>query len=905
MEEREKNVPTEAEREEQQEDFASLQEKEEAARYNAQTVEHYWQKIWEESGIFNVPQNLGSLDDSQKKYYVLEMFPYPSGRIHVGHLRNYTMGDVVARYKRARGFCVLHPMGWDAFGLPAENAAITHKIHPRDWTYANIAVMRKQLQSMGFAIDWNREIATCDPLYVHQQQKIFLDFLKAGLVDRRQAKVNWDPVEQTVLANEQVVEGRGWRSGAEIEQKELTQWFFKITDFAEDLLQGLDTLEQWPEKVRVMQRNWIGRSEGLLIQFEWHIAPPGWEKTPLEIFTTRADTLFGASFIALSPDHPLAQEGATEDAKMARFIKECQQRSGAAATLDTAEKKGYRTPFLVKNPAAPAQSLPVYIANFVLMDYGTGAVFGCPAHDQRDLEFARRYGLPVRPVVLPEGEDPERFAIGEEAYTGPGTLIASDFLNGLSDAEARVKMAAHLTRIFCAGGQAQAQRRIQYRLRDWGISRQRYWGCPIPIIHCTVCGAQPIPEKDLPVLLPYDVSFDRAGNPLDHHPSWKHVSCPKCGSPAQRETDTMDTFVDSSWYEARFVAPQASTPTDREACDDWLPVDQYIGGVEHAILHLLYARFFTRALQKTHHLGIKEPFKGLFTQGMVTHETYRSAEGEWLSPEEVTISGEGPSRVAHRKADQAPVAIGAIEKMSKSKRNTVDAVEIVAAYGADTVRWFVLSDSPPERDVIWTEEGIQGAARFIQRVWRLVQNCQTLLPEGPFFEKPDSFTPEAHALRQATHRTVAQVEHDFETLGFNRAIARLYTFVQTLTKTLKELSFPTDSWALSEALDFFMHMLCPIAPHFAEECWARLGHKTLLSMAAWPQVDVVLLRQETLSLPIQINGKKRGDLTVAADASLEQIEQEVRSCAVVQKALDGRTPSRIVIVPKRIINVVV
>ncbi len=684
-------------------------------RYNAREAEARWQKVWAERGIFATKN-----DDPRPKYYVLEMFPYPSGRIHMGHVRNYTMGDVVARFKRAMGNAVLHPMGWDAFGMPAENAAIDRKVHPKSWTYDNIAAMKKQLQSMGLSLDWAREIATCDPAYYKHQQKMFLDFLKAGLVERKQSKVNWDPVDQTVLANEQVIDGRGWRSGALVEQRELTQWFFKISDYSEDLLKALDTLERWPEKVRLMQKNWIGRSEGLLLRFMLDPATTPNKENELEIFTTRPDTLFGAKFMALSPDHPLSQAAAKKNPKLAEFIEQCHRMGTAQAEIETAEKLGFDTGMRAIHPFDRNWTLPVYVANFILMDYGTGAIFGCPAHDQRDLDFVNKYGLGNTPVVCPPGQDPKTFVITDVAYDGDGTMINSRFLDGMTIEQAKEEVAKRLEKE-TRGNRPVAQRQVNYRLRDWGISRQRYWGCPIPIIHCEKCGVVPVPENDLPVTLPEDVTFDKPGNPLDHHPTWKSVKCPKCAGPARRETDTMDTFVDSSWYFARFTDPWIKTaPTDRKTVDEWLPVDQYIGGIEHAILHLLYSRFFTRAMRKCGLVGMDEPFSGLFTQGMVVHETYRAKNGEWIEPANIKIEGIGDARRAMVAATGEPVEIGSIEKMSKSKKNTVDPDDIIAAYGADTARWFMLSDSPPDRDVIWTEEGVQGAWRFMQRLWRLV-----------------------------------------------------------------------------------------------------------------------------------------------------------------------------------------
>ncbi|AXS38802.1 leucine--tRNA ligase [Breoghania sp. L-A4] len=864
-------------------------------RYNAREAEARWQKIWTDNNVFTTDN-----DDPRPKYYVLEMFPYPSGRIHMGHVRNYAMGDVVARYKRARGFNVLHPMGWDAFGMPAENAAMQNNVHPKDWTYQNIASMRGQLQSMGLSLDWNREFATCDVAYYTQQQKLFLDFLNAGLAYRRNAKVNWDPVDRTVLANEQVIDGRGWRSGALVEQRELTQWFFKITEFASDLLESLDTLDRWPDKVRLMQKNWIGKSEGLRVLFEFAAPAPNGDTT-LEIFTTRPDTLFGASFMGLSPDHPVTTALAKDNPELQAFVEDCRRIGTTAAAIETAEKKGFDTGLKVKHPFDPERLLPVYVANFILMDYGTGAIFACPGHDQRDLDFAGKYGLPVIPVVLPEGADPKDFTILEEAYVGDGTIFNSAFLDGLPIAEAKEEISRQLESR-TIGGAPQGVRQVNYRLRDWGISRQRYWGCPIPIIHCDACGPVPVPAAELPVELPEDITFDKPGNPLDRHATWKHVACPACGKPATRETDTMDTFVDSSWYFARFTAPHASTPTDREAADGWLPVDQYIGGVEHAILHLLYSRFFARAMKATGHIGLKEPFAGLFTQGMVTHETYKAADGAWVSPAEIEIADVDGKRTATLVADGTPVTIGSIEKMSKSKKNTVDPTDILESYGADTARWFMLSDSPPERDVIWTEEGAQGAFRFVQRVWRLIGDIAETAPAG---DRPGTFGDAATEIRRATHKTLAAVESDIEQLGFNRAVARLYELVNTLSRALAKGPADADArWALREAADFLIHMMAPMTPHLAEECWSVLGHDTLLSQTGWPDVDKTLLVEDTVTMPVQVNGKKRAELTIARDASQSDVETAALALDAVARSLEGRAPRKVIVVPQRIVNVV-
>jgi leucyl-tRNA synthetase len=872
-------------------------------RYNAREAEPRWQRVWEERGIFASPN-----DDPRPKYYVLEMFPYPSGNLHVGHTRNYTIGDVVGRYMRAKGFNVLHPMGWDAFGLPAENAAMANKVHPRTWTSSNIAIMKSELNAMGISYDWSREIATCDPAYYKHQQKLFLDFLQAGLVERKLAKVNWDPEEQTVLANEQVEDGRGWRSGALVEQREMLQWFFKITAYSDDLLASLDRLDRWPEKVRLMQRNWIGRSEGLLVRFALDPTTTPNAESELEVFTTRHDTLFGAKFMALSPDHPLATAAAAKNPALAAFIAECKRIGTAQELIDKAEKKGFDTGMKVIHPFDPGWKLPVYVANFILMDYGTGAVFGCPAHDQRDLDFANKYGLGATPVVCPEGQDPRTFIITDVAYEGEGRMINSRFLDGMTSAQAKEEVARRLEREL-RGNRPVGQRHVSYRLRDWGISRQRYWGCPIPIIHCDACGVVPVPEKDLPVVLPEDVDFEQPGNPLDRHPTWKHVACPRCGKPARRETDTMDTFVDSSWYFARFTDPWIeTTPTDRTAVDAWLPVDQYIGGIEHAILHLLYSRFFARAMKHTGHSGVDEPFAGLFTQGMVLHETYRTRDGKWVTPAEVTIETVGERRRARLTASGEELEIGPLEKMSKSKRNTVGVNEIIESYGADTARWFMLSDSPPDRDVIWTEEGAQGASRFVQRIWRLVHAAKQIMPPpGTSFDSPNAAA--VKALRMQTHQALHDVSGNLERLKFNTAIAKIYSFVNTLDEALDEPieGYRTDRGygaAVREAFEILVQMIAPMMPHLAEQCWAELGHRTLVAQAPWPDVEQALLVRETITLPVQVNGKKRADVTVSHDAENSDIETAVLALDAVKRALDGKPPKKVIVVPQRIVNVV-
>ena len=870
-------------------------------RYNPRASEPKWQKAWDEAALFATDNS-----DPSPKYYVLEMFPYPSGRIHMGHVRNYTMGDVVARYKRAMGFNVLHPMGWDAFGLPAENAARDNKVNPRDWTYSNIETMKGQLKTMGLSLDWAREFATCDPSYYRHQQRLFLDFWKGGLVERRNAKVNWDPVDMTVLANEQVIDGKGWRSGAEVEQRDLTQWFFKITSMSQDLLDGLDTLDRWPDKVKLMQANWIGRSEGLTIR--WKLVPdtaPAGEGE-LEVYTTRPDTLFGASFMAIAADHPLAKQAAESKPELAAFMAEVRRSGTSAATLETAEKKGFDTGIRVVHPFDESWTLPVYVANFVLMEYGTGAIFGCPSGDQRDLDFANKYGLPVVPVVMPEDEDAASFQITEEAYVDDGVMINSRFLDGMKPKDAFEEVASRLEAV-TLGGRPQAARKVQFRLRDWLISRQRYWGCPIPVIHCDSCGAVPVPEEQLPVELPADVSFDRPGNPLDHHPTWKNAPCPKCGNAARRDTDTMDTFVDSSWYFARFTDPwNEERPTSLDVVDGpkgWLPVNQYIGGIEHAILHLLYSRFFARAMKATGHLNaVEEPFEGLFTQGMVVHETYKGQAG-WYTPAEVKVE-EGPDgRKAVLMASGEELRVGPIEKMSKSKKNVVDPDDIIESYGADTARWFMLSDSPPERDVIWTEAGVEGAHRFVQRLWRLVSEAAPKLAGA---------TPAAGAegaageVSRAAHKTVKAVGEDIERLGFNKAVARIYELVNMLSPHLAkaDASDAALTGALREAVEMLVVMISPMMPHLAEECWQEIGGEGMAANRAWPKFDPALVVDDQIVLPVQINGKKRGDLTIAREADQSAVEQAALALDFVQKALDGKPPRKVIVVPQRIVNVV-
>ncbi|MEO5611584.1 MAG: leucine--tRNA ligase [Sphingomicrobium sp.] len=836
-------------------------------RFEPAVAERRWQARWDEQQSF-----VADSQSAKPKTYVLEMFPYPSGRIHMGHVRNYTMGDVIARFRRMQGHEVLHPMGWDAFGMPAENAAMERKVHPGEWTRANIAAMRDQLKRLGFALDWSRELATCDPDYYGHEQALFLDLFDAGLVYRKESEVNWDPVDMTVLANEQVIDGKGWRSGAQVERRKLAQWFLKITDFAEELLAGLGTLDAWPDKVRLMQENWIGKSRGL--QFAFRLAQPVAAGDRIEVFTTRPDTIFGASFVAIAAEHPLALAVSAVDPEAARFIEQCRAGGTSAAEIETAEKKGYLAPLEAVHPLDAAWKLPVYIANFVLMDYGTGAIFGVPGHDQRDFEFAKSYQLPIKRVVAPSANEASQ-PIGKDPDCDPGIAVNSQFLDGMTSAQATAEV---IRRAETAGW---GQGTTAWRLRDWGVSRQRYWGTPIPIIHCPTCGAVPVPRDQLPVVLPEDVSFELPGNPLDRHDAWRLVDCPECGGQARRETDTLDTFVDSSWYFIRFASQPKDRPFDRAEAEAWLPVAQYIGGVEHAILHLLYARFWTRALQHIGRLSISEPFKGLFTQGMVTHETFVSEDGRWLAPDEVE-AGAGGALV--ERATGTNATSGRVEKMSKSRRNTVDPEPIVAKYGADAVRWFMLSDSPPERDLEWSESGIEGAARFVQRVWRL------------------STTPKDGEGRDATldkklHRAVAATGEAIDGLQFNKAVAQSYELVNAIEKAAPSAS-------RTEAIQALIRLIAPMAPHLAEEAWATIGQAGMVTEAAWPSFDPALLLDDQVTIAVQINGKLRDKLTAPRGLDRAATEALALASEKVQRQLAGASPRKVIVVPDRLVNIV-
>ncbi|MBS1302337.1 leucine--tRNA ligase [Loktanella sp. SALINAS62] len=850
--------------------------------YSPSEIEPKWQAAWSDAGTF-----VSQRDESKPKYYVLEMFPYPSGRLHIGHVRNYTMGDVVARYKMSTGHNVLHPMGWDAFGMPAENAAMATGGHPSDYTYNNIAEMKSQMKPLGWSLDWSREFATCDPAYYGQQQALFLDFLDQGLVYRKNAVVNWDPVDMTVLANEQVEDGKGWRSGAEVERRELTQWFFKISDQSEDLLDALDGLDNWPAKVKLMQANWIGKSRGLQFSFGLIDGPSGHDR--VEVYTTRPDTLLGASFVGISPDHPLAKQLEANDPAVAAFCADVRKGGTTEEALEKAEKRGFDTGLRVRHPFDTAWELPVYIANFILMDYGTGAIFGCPAHDQRDFEYATKYDLPITATFLPdENTDPTL----TEAYV-PMKSEKVFYCKGFSGDEWQTgEQAVDAAIAFCeANGVGHGV--TKFRLRDWGLSRQRYWGCPIPVVHCDACGVVPEKKENLPITLPYDVTFDVPGNPLDRHPTWRDCACPSCGAAARRETDTMDTFVDSSWYFARFTAPNADTPTSAADAAYWMNVDQYIGGIEHAILHLLYSRFFARAMHATGHLPetAREPFDALFTQGMVTHAIYttknpRDGRPVYHYPEEVELrDGQAFLKDAGTEVTVIPSA-----KMSKSKNNVVDPTRIVAQYGADTARWFVLSDSPPERDVEWTAAGADAAHKHLSRVWRIVSDIAT--SDEPASDADD-------ALLKEMHRAIRDVTGGIDSFGFNAAIAKLYAFTNALTKST------AGTEAKRTAARTLAQLMAPMTPHLAEEMWTVLGGSGLVVDAPWPQVDEAMLVDAHVTLPIQVNGKRKAEITVAADAAKADIEALALQQDAVQRMLDGASPKKIIVVPGRIVNIVI
>ena len=845
-------------------------------RYNIRETEAKWRKVWTDRKSFEVTE-----DTSKPKSYVLAMLPYPSGRIHVGHVRNYSLSDVVARYKKAKGFNVLNPMGWDALGLPAENAAMERNVHPKDWTYENIAQMKEQLLSMGLAIDWSREVATCDPDYYKHEQKMFIDFYNKGLAYQKESVVNWDPVEDTVLANEQVVDGKGWRSGAPVERRKMYQWFFKITEYADDLLQAIETLDRWPDKVRTMQHNWIGKSQGAQFTFD---LTTGDDK--IDVYTTRPDTLFGASFVALAADHPLAEKLAGDKDGFTDFIQQCQSTGTSEEAIEKAEKIGFDTGHKVAHPFVEGKELPVYLANFILMDYGTGAIFGCPAHDDRDFAFATKYKLDIIPVVQsPDNND-------ELPYIGDGQLFNSDFMDGMSKDEGIAAAIKKLEDMGVGKGVT------NFRLRDWGVSRQRYWGCPVPMIHCEACGIVPVPEDQLPVELPYDINYDKPGNPLDRHPTWKNTTCPTCGKEARRETDTCDTFFESSWYFLRYLDPKNET---RGFADEksgyWMPVDQYIGGVEHAVLHLLYSRFFTRALKACGYEVPDEPFAGLFTQGMVTHQTFEDEQGDWCLPADVQQK-EGQWV---KTSDGSPVKAGAVTKMSKSKKNVVDPQDIIDTYGADAARLFILSDSPPDRDLEWTEGGIEGAWRFINKLHRNVtESLDNLATAGT--PMPKDFSDKAMDVRRATHQAIAGVAEDIEAFHMNKAVARIRELSNSLAAFQPEND--ADQWALREGYEALVILFNPMMPHLAEELWQLLGHDQILAETNWPTYDESLLAADTVTIGVQVNGKVRATITLAANCDKDEAEKLALSEPGVQKALEGQTVRKVIVVPGRIVNVV-
>lgn len=858
------------------------------SRYNFKECETKWQRMWEDKSCFNVAE-----DSSKEKYYVLEMFPYPSGKLHMGHVRNYTLGDVLARYKKAQGFNVLHPIGWDAFGLPAENAAIEHKVHPAKWTKENIAAMRGQLKSIGLSYDWSREVATCDADYYKHEQAMFLKFLEAGLAYRKNSLVNWDPVENTVLANEQVVDGKGWRSGAPVEKKELNQWFLKITEFGDDLLEGLGELENWPDKVRLMQENWIGKSKGLRLSFDLTDDAGVDVEDTIDVFTTRPDTIFGASFVAISANHPISKKLATENAEIDAFITECNQMGTSEETIEKAEKRGLPTGLHAKHPFIDGKTVPVYVANFVLMDYGTGAVFGCPAHDQRDLDFARKYNLSVTPVVKPDTISADDFLIENDAYTDDGKIFNSDFLDGLDIDAAKEKV------IELIEARGKGQGTTQFRLRDWGVSRQRYWGCPIPVMYRVSDGKMiPVPEDQLPVELPEDVDFDEPGNPLDRHPTWKYTTCPETGEPAIRETDTFDTFFESSWYFARYTdASNTQIGFDKDKADYWLPVDQYIGGIEHAVLHLLYARFFTRALHRCGYTSVTEPFKGLMTQGMVTHATYKDDAGKWIFPTDVSKEEDGS--YIHLD-DGRKVTKGRIEKMSKSKKNVVDPATIIDTYGADTARLFMMSDSPPERDLEWTDAGVDGSFRFVNKVWRLVAESLSQLPASG--EMPETLGDKAEKIRSDMHKAIAATSSNIEKFHFNKYVASL----RELSNGLSELSAhqPDEAAVLREGLEIFVRIAEPVMPHLCAELWNTLGHETILYETPWPVANEALIKDDKVTVAIQINGKMKTTISMPKDSDKSTMEKIALEDDVICRHLEGKEIRKVIAVPNRIVNVV-
>jgi len=836
--------------------------------YNPLAVENKWQSFFEKNKIFKTKKNLG------KKFYCLEMFPYPSGNIHMGHVRNYTLGDVIANYKRLKGYNVLHPMGWDAFGLPAENAAIQNKLHPGVWTKKNILVMKSQLQRLGLSIDWDKEVSTCDENYYKQQQSLFSFFFKKGLVYKKESYVNWDPIDQTVLANEQVIDGKGWRSGAVVEKKKLSQWFLNITKYSDELLESLEKLKGWPEKVKLMQKNWIGKSVGCEIDFLTN------NEKKIKIFTTRPDTIFGASFIAIAPDHPFTKFF-EHDENFLKFKNEALKNIAIESSLSKNEKLGFKTSYFVHHPFVKDKKLPIYVGNFILMDYGTGAIYGCPAHDQRDLEFALKYKLEVLPVVSPnKSQDIE---IKDEAYVDDGFIINSDFLNDLSVSEAKKKI------IKIVEDKKIGNSKTIYRLKDWGISRQRYWGCPIPILYREDGKIIPVPEKDLPVTLPEDIDFSKPGNPLENHPTWKYTKCPETGMKAKRETDTLDTFVDSSWYFLRFCSPlEQNYPFNKEDVNYWMPVDQYIGGVEHAILHLLYSRFFTLALKDEFKFKFTEPFHNLFTQGMVCHPTFKTEKGDWVFPRDVKFE-DGKYFLDNK----LKVLKGDSQAMSKSKKNIVDPDDIIKIYGSDAVRWFILSDSPPDRDIQWSDSGIQGAHKYIQKIFRTCEKISNYEKTNENFDK--TFLIKVDIL-------VKEISECVEKFQMNVAVAKLYTFLNLMNDEIEKLD--VDKNSLIDVFKKYLIIISAFVPYVANECWEKITKKTDLAIQEWPQFDNDSLKKDEFNVVVQINGKKRAIINAIHNETEESIFSKSLAIKNIKVILEKTTITKKIFVKNKLLNIV-
>ena len=853
-----------------------------STKYNFKVIENKWQSYWDENKLYE-----SKVIPNKEKYYILEMFPYPSGKIHMGHVRNYTLGDVIARFKRAQGFNVMHPMGWDAFGLPAENAANENDISPKTWTYENIATMKSQLKQMGLSLDWSREIATSDEDYYHQQQKLFLKFYREKLIYKKESLVNWDPVENSVLANEQVIDGKGWRSGAEVEQKKLSQWFFRITDLASDLLTSLDNMHGWPEKVKTMQKNWIGKSLGCEINFEIVSKNKSMTGKKLKIFTTRPDTIFGATFSAISPFHPIVDELIKEDDALKTKVNEMRSQKISEETIAKNEKLGIKTELFIKHPFIEDKLLPVYVANFILMDYGTGAIYGCPAHDQRDLDFANKYNLEIIEVIKPEDD---ALFDHKNAFTDEGKLINSDFLNGHTIEDAKNKVIKKIESLKLG------KKTINYRLRDWGISRQRYWGCPIPIMYREDGEVIEVPENELPLKLPSDIDLSIPGNPLANHPSWKYAKCPKTGMNAIRETDTLDTFVDSAWYFLRFCSPHNSkVPFNSDEIKYWMPVDQYVGGVEHAILHLLYSRFFTKALKLD---NIIEPFNSLFTQGMVCHQTFQNESKNWVYPHDV----EKKDAEFYQISTGEKVKIGPMESMSKSKKNVIDPESIISTFGADSARWFMLSDSPPEKDINWSESGINGAWKICHRIWTLI-NTNKKHFETEFNVSDTEFSGKSLNLIRLIHQNLDQITKSIERFQMNVAIAKVFEMVNAISKF--EITNKHDVASIKESLEILVRVIEPMIPHLAEECWSLLNNKKSLSDEPWPKVNLSYLTRDEVNVVIQINGKRRGEVIVSKDASEEDVWNEIKNIKNINDALHKKNIIKSIYVPNRILNLVI